>query len=122
MCDCLSCAPYLLGTWPATQVCALTGNQTSNSLVCRLVFNPLSHTSQGHLHSLYIFATATCFRMLIKPPMIPCTFSSCIYHNCIWKLSVFLTSFQLHRPAFGPRSYAVDQALQTCLSTNRKVT
>ena len=37
----------LLGTWPATQACALTGNQTSDPLVCRLALNPLSHTSQG---------------------------------------------------------------------------
>ena len=35
----------LLGTWLATQACALTGNQTSNPLICRLVLNPLSHTS-----------------------------------------------------------------------------
>ena len=31
------------GTWPATQACSLTGNWTSNPLVCRLVLNPLSH-------------------------------------------------------------------------------
>ena len=37
----------LLGTWPATQACALTGNRTSNTLVCRPALNPLSHTSQG---------------------------------------------------------------------------
>ena len=37
----------LLGTWPVSYACALTENQTSNPLVCRLVFNPLSHTSQG---------------------------------------------------------------------------
>ena len=37
----------LLGTWPATRACALTGNQTSNLLVCRPPLNPLSHTSQG---------------------------------------------------------------------------
>ena len=37
----------LLGTWPATQACALTGNRTSDILVHRLVLNPLSHTSQG---------------------------------------------------------------------------
>ena len=36
-----------LGTWPAIQACALTGNQTSDPLVCRLALNPLSHTSQG---------------------------------------------------------------------------
>ena len=37
----------LLGTWPATQACALTGNQTGNPLVRRPALNPLSHTSQG---------------------------------------------------------------------------
>ena len=37
----------LLGTWPTTQACALTGTRTHNALVCRLVLNPLSHTSQG---------------------------------------------------------------------------
>ena len=36
-----------LGTWPATQACALTGNQTSDLLVCRPALSPLSHTSQG---------------------------------------------------------------------------
>ena len=38
----------LLGTWSATQACALTGNPTSDPLVHRLALNPLSHTSQGH--------------------------------------------------------------------------
>ena len=37
----------LLGIWPATQECALTGNQTGDPLVCRLALSPLSHTSQG---------------------------------------------------------------------------
>ena len=41
----LTCPP--LGTWPATQACALTGNRTINPLLCRLVLNPLSHTSLG---------------------------------------------------------------------------
>ena len=36
-----------LGTWPATQACALTGNQTGDLLVRRPALNPLSHTSQG---------------------------------------------------------------------------
>ena len=42
-----------LGTWPATQACALTGNQTCDSLVCRPVLNPLSYTSQ--VTNIYIF-------------------------------------------------------------------
>ena len=36
-----------LRTWPETQVCALTGNRTNNTLICRLALTPLSHTSQG---------------------------------------------------------------------------
>ena len=36
-----------LAQWLATQACALTGNQTSDLLVRRLVLSPLSHTSQG---------------------------------------------------------------------------
>ena len=43
----LPLACFLLGTWPAAQVCALIGNRTSNPLVCRPVLNPLTHTSQG---------------------------------------------------------------------------
>ena len=45
-----------LGTWPATQACALTRNWTGDDLsVRRLVLNPLSHTSQcsgAFLHTL----------------------------------------------------------------------
>ena len=45
----------LLGTWPATQACALTGNQTGDPLVHRLALNPLSCTSQGSFLILYFF-------------------------------------------------------------------
>ena len=37
----------LLGTWPAAQACALTGNQPGDPLVRRLALNPLSRTSHG---------------------------------------------------------------------------
>ena len=43
----LPLAHHQLGTWPTTQARALTGNQTSDPLVRRLVLNSLSHTSQG---------------------------------------------------------------------------
>ena len=36
-----------LGTWTATQPCALTGNRTCDFSVCRPMLNPLSHPSQG---------------------------------------------------------------------------
>ena len=39
----------LLGTWPATQLYALTGNRTGDPLVCRPALSPLSHTRQGVL-------------------------------------------------------------------------
>ena len=45
MCGCLS--HPLVGTWPATQACALTGNRTSDPLVHRWALSPLSHTSQS---------------------------------------------------------------------------
>ena len=37
----------LLGTWPATEACALTGNPS----VCRPVLSLLSHTSRGGFYS-----------------------------------------------------------------------
>ena len=40
-----------LRTWPVTQACALTGNQTSDPLVHRQVLNPLNHTCQGKMHN-----------------------------------------------------------------------
>ena len=39
----------LVGTWPATQACALTGNQDGSPLVHRPGLKSLSHTSQAHL-------------------------------------------------------------------------
>ena len=39
----------LLGTWPTTQACALTGNRTGHPLIRRLALNPLSHSSQGRI-------------------------------------------------------------------------
>ena len=51
----------LLGTRPATRVCALTGNRTSDTSVCKSALIPLSHTSQGYLttsiHNLIIIKT-----------------------------------------------------------------
>ena len=44
----------LLGTWPATQACALTGNWTSSLLIHSPVLNPLSHTSQVLNSSDYV--------------------------------------------------------------------
>ena len=51
--DQLPLACPLLGIWPATQVCALTGNQTTDLPVLRLALNPLIHISQGTVLPLY---------------------------------------------------------------------
>ena len=50
----LPLARPLLGTWPITQACALTGNLTGYPLVCRTAPSPLSHTSQGIFISILI--------------------------------------------------------------------
>ena len=49
----LPLARPLLGTWPATQACALTGNQTSDLLLHRPVLNQRSHTSQGYSNEFF---------------------------------------------------------------------
>ena len=49
--DLLPLAHPQLGTWPATQPCALTGNQPRDLSVGRMVLNPQSHTSQGFFWS-----------------------------------------------------------------------
>ena len=46
----LPLARPMLGTWPITQACALTGNQTCNPLVYSPALNPQSHTSQGYFN------------------------------------------------------------------------
>ena len=40
----------LLGTWPTTQACALTGNQTRESLVHRPALSPLCSPAQKSPH------------------------------------------------------------------------
>ena len=45
--------------------CALTGNRTCDPFVCRLVYNPLSHTSQG---PFWDFCVLSEFCSLVKLP------------------------------------------------------
>ena len=70
-----------LGTWPPTQACALTGNQTSDPSVLRLAHNPLSHTSQGNFLcaflKLYFIAYAITVVLIFPLCPHPCS----IYHS-----------------------------------------
>ena len=62
--DCLWHAPSR-GTWPSTQACALTGNWTSDLLVCSMTLIPLSHTSQSNNWCLLI-TWKKCTRVDVK--------------------------------------------------------
>ena len=61
----LSLVHPLLGTWPAAQACALTGNRTSDLLVHRPALNPLSHTSQGSFVHNHLFSTELGFSFIV---------------------------------------------------------
>ena len=62
--DQLPLARPKLGTWPTTQACALTGNQTGNAvLVCGTMANPLSHNSQGVLN---LFCSSVVFLIVLN--------------------------------------------------------
>ena len=54
---CLPLLPPQLGTWTATQACALTGNRTTDPLFCRPALSLLSHTSQGPAVVLFLKKT-----------------------------------------------------------------
>ena len=71
------------GTRPATQACALTGNQTTDPLVCGPVLNPLSHTCQGE-----IFNIATLFYKFLLEKH---TIQIFLYHLFITLHPCFLT-------------------------------
>ena len=43
----LPSARSILGTWPESQACALTGNQTNDPMLRRPALKPLSHTVHG---------------------------------------------------------------------------
>ena len=60
--DRLPLAHPQLGTWPATQACALTENRTADPLVCRPALNPLSHTSHGYKMLIKIYLTGHFWR------------------------------------------------------------
>ena len=82
----------LLGTWPTTQTCALTGNQTSNTLVRRLLLNPEAHRPGRELFLFYYFSFLLplfCFLKLEPHPHHPPN------HHILIKQTVRCKSFPL---------------------------
>ena len=55
---CLPLVPPQLGTRPAAQAYALTGNRTSDPLVRKPALSALSHPSQGHHLDAFILLPA----------------------------------------------------------------
>ena len=73
-----------LGTRPTTQACVLTGNQTSDLLVCGMIPNPLSHTSQGWISIIFWWCFLSTSRLPFK-----ITFGWLIvFSNSVWCLRV----------------------------------
>ena len=74
----LSLMHPLLGSWPGTQTCALTGNRTCDPLVCRPALNTLSHPSQGFsflfkasFHCIYVLNFAYSFILPVNQKRCP---------------------------------------------------
>ena len=87
MCGCLLHGPPM-GTWPATQTCALTGNQTGDPLVC----SPSSIHWATPARALIFFTSLKCHLQLhncsdINPR------NSCLLLPCTSNPSASLISF-----------------------------
>ena len=83
----------LLGTWPASQACALTDNRTGDCLVRRLALSPLSHTSHGSPNIFFVFVCVLPDSSIAKPLWL--TFDYCLrgllffpFHFCTFNLFV----------------------------------
>ena len=85
-----------LGTWPATQACALTENWTGDPLVHRTALNPLSHTSQGCFFSFFLFLFLFFLVVDASPCNPPISESFCLRLCRPVKSDSFFTGAQPH--------------------------
>ena len=91
----------LLGTWLATQACALTGNRTDGPLFCRTALSPLSHASQGlllifknHFIDVWLTCKKLCMfnayrSMSLGISICPCSHHHHQSHQHVYHLPVF---------------------------------
>ena len=101
----------LLGTWPATQACALTRNWTSGPLVHRPAPSPLSHSSQGCGIFIYLFLNV----------LVGCSFISCcevsfeIFFFWFWMGCYVFLSLNCRRFSIYPGPVLLDNVFCTYL-------
>ena len=77
-----------LGTWPATQACALTGSQTRDPLVHRLTLNPLSQSTSQSNSSFFFFFVLLCLLKHVSsvfPPLNLCGSPIWLIIQILWK-------------------------------------
>ena len=72
----------LLGTWPTTQACALTGDWTGDPLVCKPALNPLSRTSPGPSLLFLVFNISSVW------PVISLSRKLCVF-PILWEFLAF---------------------------------
>ena len=77
----------LLGTWPTTQACALTGSQTGDPLVRRPMFSALSYPSQGR--NSHLLSTRLPSRHHDSPCPIFCHLT--LGQLCLVRITFFIT-------------------------------
>ena len=107
MCGCFLLCP-LLGTWPATQARALTGNPTGDPLVLSSALNPLSHTSQGYCLFILLMVSFTLQKLfsLMQYHLFTFSFVSLAWENISDKL-LLQARFEILLPMFPSRIFMV---------------
>ena len=105
----LPLAHPLLGTWPATPACALTGNRTSNPLLCSEALNPLSHTSQGKKETFETNGKSECVVDYI-------ILNQYLYCDLITTLSRQRTHFLIHTEVFRGKGALCLRLMVKCLT------
>ena len=87
----------LLATWPATQACALMGNQTGDPLVRSPALSPLSHTSQSFMQRYFKSGQICILPKCVRGQAWPIWLSGCRINNH----SVFALLPSSHRIVFS---------------------
>ena len=91
----LPLAQPLLGTWPATQTCTLTGNQTGNSLVLSLCSIHWATPARAAIPSLVFWGNSILFSTVAAPVCIPTNSALGFPFLCIFSNTCLLICYTL---------------------------